>query len=277
MCNFASLLINRVAMSTTYFRLEGSTGLIYVNSKDPKEGHEKKESKNPQTGQTVISYRKYHKEGMFGRLQYMYLKENKFSGRTVLSICIGVVDGEDRYQLEIPYEDQKGNIGSFAESFISYMPQLEKDKPYRVFPYVLEDKDNLDANGKPRKKYGVSVSVARLSDRAVDKDNKIPRLLSSYVSRETKQLVKRDIPAIVYKENHKGTKTADKTDSNAYLHKVMEEYSIHFSGSGGAVRTFNSKEETSPEPQSTQQAQPENVTTAKAIVATADGDDDLPF
>ena len=238
------------------------------------------ESKNPQTGQTTVSYRKYHKEGMFGRLQSMFLKENKFNGRTVLSICIGVIDGEDRYQLEIPYEDQKGNIGSFAESFISYMPALQKDTPYRIFPYVIEDKENLDATGKPRKKYGVSVNIARLSDRAVDKENKIPRLLSSYRDKTTKELVVRDIPAVEYKDTHKGTKAADKTASNTYLHKIMEEFTIQYSG-GGAMKTFNSKEEqgSAPQPQAQQQAQaqPENVTVAAALVVVADDDEELPF
>jgi hypothetical protein len=278
--NFA--LSNYKFMSTTFLRLEASTGTFYEHSKEPKEGFERFEATNPQTGQIVVSFRKYHKDGMFGRLTGMHLKENKFNDRTVLTLCISLVDGENRYQAEIPYEDAKGNISSFAESFITYMPGMEKDTAYRVFPYVIEDKEKADKSGKPRKTYGVSVKYARLSDRAVDDENKVPKLQYSSLDKETGEVIKRDVPLIDWKENFKGGATMDKTERNKYLHGVVVENSIEYAGGGGTKKTFNSKEEqgSAPQPQAQQQAQaqPENVKTAEApVAATVDDDEELPF
>lgn len=276
-------------MNNYFLKIEGSTGICYESSKEPKEGFEKTETKNPQGG-TVVSYRKYMKGGVFGRLEAMYDKEIKWGNKKINSICVVFVDGEDRYSVDIPLYDQKIQITSYAESFISYMPSLEKDKAYRFFPYAIENKDNLDKNGNPRKNYGISIAIARLSDRAVDKENKIEKLTYEKYDRVKDEKIPGDIPLIDWELGVDGvTLVPNKGKRSRFLYNKMKEHAIDFSGSAGGAKTFNSKEEadtplgeTTPVKEglkvtTTASAKKSPETVKETVVAGEEDDVDLPF
>jgi hypothetical protein len=262
-------------MSTIFLKLEASTGTLYENSKEPREGFTRVESQNPTTKATVVSYRRYLKYGVFGRLQGMYLKESKFDGKVIQSLCVNLVDGEERFGIDIPYKDQKGNINSFAESFILHMPFMQKDEAYCISPYAIEDKESKTASGKARKKYGVALYFAQLSDKAIDKENRPQKLQYSSVNKETGEVVERDVPLIEWEENFDGGVTMNKNKRNKFLHETMQKHSIEYSGGGGGMRTFNSQQpaQDAPQPENVQKVQEPTV----AAGQEEDDDDSLPF
>jgi hypothetical protein len=266
-------------MSTIFLKLEASTGTLYENSKEPREGFTRVESQNPTTKVTVVSYRRYLKYGVFGRLQGMYLKESKFDGKVIQSLCVNLVDGEERFGVDIPYKDQKGNINSFAESFILHMPFMQKDEAYCINPYAIEDKESKTASGKARKKYGVALYFAQLSDKAIDKENRPQKLQYSSVNKDTGEVVERDVPLIEWEENFDGGVTMNKNKRNKFLHETMQKYSIEYSGGGGGMRTFNKFEsqqlaQDAPQPENVQKVQEKPAAVA---AGQEEDDDDLPF
>jgi hypothetical protein len=263
-----------------YLKIERSTGKLYEKSNGPKENFVRVETTNPQTGATVISYRRYMPFGVFGRLQAMYLKEGSINGKPLLSLCVQLVDGEERYSIDIPYKDQKGNIDNFADSFITYMPFLKKDEAYHISPFVAESKDQKTAKGDARKRYMILVKYAQLSNKAIDTTNKIQRLENSYFDKETRTMVEKDIPAIEWVENFDGGSTPNKLKRNKFLHETMQKYSIEYSGGGGGMRTFNKFESQEPFQDAPQPENVQKVQEAPATVAAGqeeDDDDDLPF
>lgn len=278
-------------MSTYFLKVEPSTGMCYELSKEPKEGFERKETKNPQGG-TTVSYRRYIKDGVFGRLTAMYEKVNEWQGKKIRSLCVILKDGEDGYNVELPLVDQKGQIASFAESFITYMPYLVIDQAYRLFPYAM-DSDKAGKDGAIRKMYGVSMNIARLSDRAVDKENKIQKLTYAKWDKEKGVEIPGDIPLIEWEEGlDEGSMTPNKKKRTKFLYDTMKKYSVEYSG-GAGVKTFNSKEYAEPkqdEPknnamknarsefESAANPQPKEEPKVETFAAVAeDEDDDLPF
>lgn len=244
-------------MSTYFLKVEPSTGTCYELSKEPKEGFERKETNNPQGGITV-SYRRYIKEGVFGRLTAMYERVNEWQGKKIRSLCVILKDGEDTYNVELPLVDQKAQIASFAESFIAYMPYLVIDQAYRLFPYAMES-DKAGKDGALRKMYGVSMSIARLSDRAVDKENKVQKLTYAKWDKEKKEEIPGHIPLIEWEEGlDEGSVTPNKKKRTKYLYDTMKKYSVEYSATGGGVRTFNSKESAATTTAAPTQDEPKN-------------------
>jgi len=221
-------------MSVTFLRLEASTGNLFESSKEAKEGYKETKTKNPQTGQEVISHRKYFSDGIFGRLSGMHLKETEFEGRKIHQIQVSFVDGEERYSIDITYKDPKGDISSYAESFIAHMPFLAKEEAYRFFPYAIEDKEKKTKSGNPRKTYGFSFKYANLLDKSYDNVNKIGKLQYSSTNKETGEVITKDIPQIDWEENFDGVTTMDKKKRNMYLHGVLKQYSVEYAGGGSA-------------------------------------------
>lgn len=223
-------------MSNVYLKIEGKTGMLYEQSKVEKEGYEKTTVKNPQTSVESIVYRKYMKAGAFGILNSMSERVQEFDGRKTQSISVALSNGEDKYFIDIPLFDQKKNISSFAESFIRFMPELKNriGKAFRVYPYAIEDKDTK------RKNYGIAINVARLSDEAVDKVNKIPTLTYEKRDRVTGEITEAgDIPTIDWAADYTGTMVPDKRKRNTVLYNAFKGNEVGYTGAGGA-KTFDS-------------------------------------
>jgi hypothetical protein len=281
-------------MSNFYLKIEGSTGTLFEQSKTEAPGFERVEYVNPQTKATGVSYRKYHKDGAFGILSGVTHRVNEFDGKKIQSISVAMTDGEDRFFIDIPLNDQKGNINSYAESFICKLKALKEGKAYRVYPYAIEDKQTS------RKSYGVAVNIARLSDRAIDKTNKIPTLTYTKLDKETGAVVQEgDIPPIEWETSYDGQIKANKTKRNAVLFQILKANEIAYQ-SGGTTKTFDStaednvEEDTAPANTDTQNAQnakavknpggavaqPNTAFDAASNTFTADEEDssdDLPF
>ncbi len=283
-------------MSNIYLKIEGSTGLLFEQSKTQAEGFERVEFVNPSTGEKGITYKRYLKEGVFGLLSGVKHKINEFESRKIQSIGVALTNGEDRFFLDIPLLNQKGDIGSYAESFIMKLPFLQEGKAYRIYPYAIDNKDN------DRKNYGIAINRAKLSDNAIDKVNKIQTLTRTRIDKETKEVIPGDVPAVDWQESFDGKLKPNSDKKNAALFKVFQDNLIEFKGGGSNVKTFNYKEEEEQDevqpkkqeevvekatPSKEQKQTPKNPGGAAAQPNTAfdtkggftpdEDDDDLPF
>lgn len=228
-----------------YLELEQASGLFFEYSKTEAEGFTKKFVENPITKEVKISYRKYYPNGIFGNLLSFSSRSKKMNDRDILTLSIVMdnpVDG-NTYFCSLPLFTPNNRITDFATSAIRYLPNLEKDAPYRLKPYAFETKDT------GRKVYGVSFNIARLSDSVFDDINKIPQLTfaTSYKKEDgTFDTKPGDIPLIEWEEVF-GKTTANTKNRDSYLWNVLKEKGIEYQGGGfgGASNTFNSKEESS--------------------------------
>jgi hypothetical protein len=290
-------------MTKVYLKVEGSTGAFFEAA--PKamtpedaiaQGYVKTETTNLQTKDLTVSYRRYIRSGVFGNLRGFSKRESEFQGRKIYTVQV-VMDNADKiYFMDFPMVGQKNDLQSFAQDLITYLPFLVPGKPYRIFPYVIDPKNATD-----RKKYGVSINHARLSDNAVDKDNKVKRLSFTYEKMNeqgVRELVQGDIPKIEWVANpmEPNKNIADRSNQTAYLVKVLHDHTIPYGG-GSTVNTFDSTVEESGATDSAApntsgvakeniSAQPVVTVVTSAPVATAavpeaqivdDEDEDLPF
>ena len=104
-------------MTKNYLQLEFSTGLFFKYSKNEEQGYEKHVSTKGNT-----SYRKYFKDGITGVLESASVYEGSFGNQ----ISLNVKNGNDVYYVPVDIADQKGNVDTYAESLIKFLPQLEK-------------------------------------------------------------------------------------------------------------------------------------------------------
>lgn len=289
-----------------YLEIEAGTGTCFQRSKEPQEGYEMYQGIDPSTQEVKTSYRKYFKDGVFGLLKSIDVRETEFKGKKQKNIVTILVDGDDKYFITMPLYNQKGNIQDYAVSLISFMPALEIDVAYRFYPFAIKN-DNSD-----RKNYGVAINYALLPSHpdgpAVDKDNKIPKLQQSYNKKNESggwELIVRDYPETIFKTVGDKIKP-DNDNRDNFLYKVMMDNKTEYSG-GSGVKTFNSKagsttapdqkptapdqkptatEESAPKkeassttgmaPNTAFDKKPEN--TAAAVTSEEeDDDDDLPF
>lgn len=276
-------------MANVYLELEGGSGKMFQYSKTEQDGYVKYISENPTTKAQSISYRKYFPNGVFGNLVGFSSREKKMGDKSVVTLSV-VLDNPvhgNTYFLTLPLFTQRNTISDYAMSILRVLPELESGSPYRVNPYAFENKD---FGG--RKNYGVTVSLARLSDDAYDDVNKIPQL-----SFEVKKLgedgelihTPGDIPAIDWEKDFKDKNVPNSSKRDKYLWDVLKKYSIAFSGgSGGKGNTFNSKEDTESSEETADQKAPAKTSKTKAEkakpepvkpapVQEEDEDDDLPF
>ena len=77
-------------VKNVYLDLESSTGKFFEYSKAEKDGFVKHVGENPTTKVSVVSYRKYYVNGVFGNLIGFSHREIKISERdtTILSIVL---------------------------------------------------------------------------------------------------------------------------------------------------------------------------------------------
>ena len=167
-------------MNKNYLQLEFSTGLFFKYSKNEEQGYEKHVSTKGNT-----SYRKYYKEGITGVLESVSIYEGSFGNQ----ISLNIKNGNDVYYVPVDIADQKGNVDTYAESLIKFLPQLEKGMNIAVRGY------NFTPEGDKYAKIGISVSV--------DGQKLKANMSNAYFNKEG-VLVPGDIPAVAWKKDALG-------------------------------------------------------------------------
>ena len=167
-------------MNKNYLQLEFSTGLFFKYSKNEEQGYEKHVSTKGNT-----SYRKYFKDGITGVLESVSVYEGSFGNQ----ISLNIKNGNDVYYVPVDIADQKGNVDTYAESLIKFLPQLEKGMNIAVRGY------NFTPEGDKYAKIGISISV--------DGQKLKANMSNAYFNKEG-VLVPGDIPAVAWKKDALG-------------------------------------------------------------------------
>lgn len=192
-------------MATKYLQVDYSSGNIFQFSKAEQEGYE------PHTNtKGVVSYRKIYNKGLYGTLKGITIRESDFGKEISISVTDKV--GDTNY-LNLPLFDAKKNLASYAESFITVLPQLKLNSPYRFYAY------NIKEEGQKYSKVGLSVAHADIQSETADKENKIPKLTYTY-TKDGKE-VKGDVPAILWEEDFDGSRTMNAKAKNKYLYDIL--------------------------------------------------------
>ena len=113
-------------MTKNYLQLEYTSGSLFEYSKEVKDGYVKHTSSKGND-----SYRKYHKDGVTGELESVSIFDGKFGKQ----ISMTIKNGEDIYYVPVDIADQKGNVDTYAESLIKFLPQLNKGDKITVRGY----------------------------------------------------------------------------------------------------------------------------------------------
>jgi hypothetical protein len=187
-------------MNKNYLQLEFSTGLFFIYSGEEKQGYDKHTSTKGN-----VSYRKYFKDGVTGVLESVSIFDGKFGKQ----ISMTLKNGNDIYYLPVDISDQKGSVDTYAESLIKLLPKLEKGENLTVRGY------NFTPEGDKYSKIGISISK--------DGEKIKTALTNSYY--KDGELVKGDIPALVWKENALGKKRPSAASQEAkddYLLEVLK-------------------------------------------------------
>ncbi len=188
-------------MTKNYLQLEFGSGLFFDYSKDEKQGYEKHTSTKGN-----VSYRKYYKDGVSGVLESVSIYEGKFGNQ----ISMNIKNGDDVYYVPIDIADQKGNVDTYAESLIKFLPQLEKGMNVSVRGY------NFTPEGEKYAKIGVSISV--------DGEKLKSQMTNAYINKEG-TLVNGDIPALTWKKDALGKNkptAVSQEAKNDYLLEVLK-------------------------------------------------------
>ncbi len=189
-------------MTKNYLQLEFGSGLFFDYSKEEKQGYDKHTSTKGN-----VSYRKYYKDGVTGILESVSIYEGKFGNQ----ISMNIKDGDNVYYVPIDIADQKGNVDTYAESLIKFLPQLNKGLNITVKGY------NFTPEGDKYPKIGISISVDGVKIKS--------ELTNSYVNKEG-VAVDGNIPALVWKKDALGKNkpTAISQEAkNDYLLEVLKE------------------------------------------------------
>lgn len=192
-------------MATNYLQVNYSDGSIFKYSKTEQEGYV------PHTNtKGTVSYRKIYNKGLYGTLKGVTVRDSDFGKE--ISIQVQDKVGDTNY-LNLPLFDAKKNLASYAESFITVLPQLKVGNPYRFYAY------NIQEEGQKYSKVGISVAHADLEAETADKENKIPKLTYSYT--KNGEEVKGDVPAILWEEDFDGSRTMNAKAKNKYLYDIL--------------------------------------------------------
>lgn len=188
-------------MTKNYLQLEFGSGLFFDYSKDEKQGYDKHTSTKGN-----VSYRKYYKDGVTGILESVSIYEGKFGNQ----ISMNIKDGDNVYYVPVDIADQKGNVDTYAESLIKFLPQLNKGLNITVKGY------NFIPEGDKYSKIGISISV----DGAKIKSE----LTNAYVNKGG-TVVDGNIPALVWKKDALGKNkptAVSQEAKNDYLLEVLK-------------------------------------------------------
>ena len=209
-------------MTKNYLQLEFGSGLFFDYSKEEKQGYEKHTSTKGNT-----SYRKYYKEGITGVLESVSIYEGSFGNQ----ISMNIKNGDEVFYVPVDIADQKGNVDTYAESLIKFLPQLNKGINLTVKGY------NFIPDGDKYSKIGISLSV----DGAKIKSE----MTNAYTNKEG-VFVEGNIPAIVWKKDALGKNkpTAVSLEAkNDYLLNVLKEQTDRLKWIQGETTTQSSAPE----------------------------------
>jgi hypothetical protein len=197
-------------MANIYLQVEFGSGTIFQYSKTNQEGYE-----SHINTKGTESWRKFYKKGLYAKLESVSVRDTDFGKE--ISIATKLGNGDSAY-LNFPLLDQKKNLASYAESFITILPSLKVGESYRFFPYNIKGENDKYAN------IGMSVVLANLENESVVEGVEKPvRLTYSYTSKDGKE-VKGDIPAVVWEEDFDGSKTMNSKAKNKFLYDVLTKH-----------------------------------------------------
>lgn len=188
-------------MTKNYLQLEFSTGLFFKYSKNEEQGYEKHVSTKGN-----VSYRKYFKEGVSGTLESVSIYEGSFGNQ----ISMNIKNGDEVFYVPVDIADQKGNIDTYAESLIKFLPQLQKGMSVTIKGY------NFTPEGDKYAKIGISVSVNGEKIKS--------KMTNAYMNKEG-VLVAGDIPALLWKKDALGKNkptAVSQEAKNDYLLEVLK-------------------------------------------------------
>ena len=188
-------------MTKNYLQLEFGSGLFFDYSKDEKQGYDKHTSTKGN-----VSYRKYYKDGVSGILESASIYEGKFGNQ----ISLNIKNGDDVYYVPVDIADQKGNVDTYAESLIKFLPQLEKGINFTIKGY------NFTPEGDKYSKIGISISI--------DGTKVKSEMTNAYVNKEG-VLVEGNIPALTWKKDALGKNkptAVSQEAKNDYLLEVLK-------------------------------------------------------
>jgi hypothetical protein len=234
-----------MALSKNYLQLEFGSGLFFEYSKEPKEGYEQHTSKN-----NNVSYRKYYRKGVTGVLDSVTIYEGKFGQQ----ISISLKSGDDIYYVPIDIYDQKGQVDTYAESVIKFLPNLNKGMEITIFPY------NFTPENETYSKVGVSFTYEGVKMK--------PALTNSYINREGVK-VEGDIPALVWVEKlgkRKPSAASIEAKDDFLLNTLTEQ-----------TNRLTWKNDTPSVVQEDAPKQLPTPTATEAFETSVSDDDDLPF
>lgn len=189
-------------MNKNFLQLEFGSGLFFDYSKEEKQGYDKHTSTKGN-----VSYRKYYKDGVSGILESASIYEGKFGNQ----ISLNIKNGEDVYYVPVDIADQKGNVDTYAESLIKFLPQLNKGSNITIKGY------NFTPEGDKYSKIGISISIDGVKIKS--------EMTNAYINKEG-LLVAGNIPAIIWKKDvlGKNKPTAISQEAkNDYLLEVLKE------------------------------------------------------
>ncbi len=238
-------------MANIYLQVDFKTGNIFQFSKTNQEGYE-----SHINTKGTESWRKLYKKGLYAKLEGVSVRDTDFGKE--ISVATKLGNGDNAF-LNFPLLDQKKNLASYAESFITILPSLKVGESYRFFPYNIKGENDKYAN------IGVSVVLANLeSESVVEGAEKPARLGYSYTSKDG-TVVKGDIPAVVWEEDFDGSKTMNSKAKNKFLYDVLTKHT-----SGSSQPSAQSPAESAPTTK-------EPAKKAEPKKEAAEVHDDLPF
>lgn len=238
-----------------YLQAEFGSGNIYEFSKEAKEGYTEYTSK---TGS--VSYRKYWDNGLIGVYKGVSIRDSQFGKQ----ISIGIVNQNgDMCYLQLPLFDQRDSIQTFAEGFITYLPALQKDYIYRLFPYNIAPDLN---KGEKYSKVGFSIKHVMNDFTTINGAHPVDRLTPTFTSKDTGEIVQGNIPQQHWKDGAGGNKVLDRLDKDKYLYEVLVAGSSESLGSGEKMKVDNNA--SAPQPITVPETAPtEQVATTSKVDA----------
>lgn len=222
-----------------------SSGLLYENSNEPKEGFDKHEVTKDNV--TKTSYRRYFRDGAFGYLKSVSEKEVALkNGAKMKQMRIVLADKDGNFLvINFPQRTPKNGLSDYSVSLCQYLPNLKEGYCYRVLPYAIQNE------GSKYKNYGISFSYARLEPTlASDSENKIPKITITKMGKDEKtgaSFVREqgEISPVEWVPGLDGNPTINTTKRDGELYGLFNKHIINpkFSMSQSSVASFDSTKE----------------------------------
>ncbi len=132
--------------NSLYLKISGD-GRLFHSSKDEKQGYEKTETSNPQTGQKVISYRMYYKN-VTGKITGVFISKATMNNHEVQFVNIKIEDPGDSVIIQLPLKTQRGGINAYVECFVRMFNNIDLDRWIQINPSTQKKKDSSGKESK---------------------------------------------------------------------------------------------------------------------------------